>query len=403
MERERLWTPEFLGMGGSNLFLFMSQYIMVAALPIFIMDSLGGGDMEAGLAMSCFQIGAVTCRPLAGRLIDAVNKRRLMMAATAAFFLIMLAFNWLHDLTSIYALRLLHGCIFALATTAAATMAALVLPATRKGEGIGYFALSTNLAMVVGPLLGLLVIGNLGSTFLFAFVTLLGALTFWAANVRRLPDAIILPAKRTKKGIHVSDFIERKALTPAGLGGLVFFAYGGILTFIPLYAKSLGLQAETSLFFVVFALVIILTRPVIGRLFDEKGPDWTVWPGFLFFAVGMVIFSQVQSVPGLLIAAAVLGIGFGALSPAFQTLAVKSAASARAGVATATYFWSLDISVGLAAAIMSIVAANFGYPFMYGVVNTAIVILTAVCYYFWRHHQGNGTAAHDRQECPARK
>lgn len=32
---------------------------------------------------------------------------------------------------------------------------------------------------------------------------------------------------------------------------MVFFAYGGILTFIPLYAKSLGLQAETSLFFVV--------------------------------------------------------------------------------------------------------------------------------------------------------
>ncbi|RHM53016.1 MFS transporter [Mitsuokella sp. AF33-22] len=387
MERERLWTPEFLGMGGSNLFLFMSQYIMVAALPIFIMDSLGGGDMEAGLAMSFFQIGAVTCRPLAGRLIDAVNKRRLMIAATTVFFLIMLAFNWLHSLTSIYVLRLLHGCIFALATTAAAAMAALVLPATRKGEGIGYFALSTNLAMVVGPLLGLLLIGNLGSTALFAFVTLLGALTFFAANARRLPDAIILPAKRTKKGFHLSDFIERKALAPAGLGGLVFFAYGGILTFIPLYAKSLGLQAETSLFFMVFALVIILTRPVIGRLFDEKGPDWTVWPGFLFFAAGMVIFSQVQSVTGLLIAAAVLGIGFGALSPAFQTLAVKSAAPSRAGVATATYFWSLDISVGLAAAIMSIVAANFGYPFMYGAVNTAIVILTAVCYYIWRRHQ----------------
>lgn len=60
MQREKLWTPEFLGMGGSNLFLFMSQYIMVAALPIFIMDTLGGGDMEAGLAMTAFQIGAVS-------------------------------------------------------------------------------------------------------------------------------------------------------------------------------------------------------------------------------------------------------------------------------------------------------------------------------------------------------
>ena len=79
MQREKLWTPEFLGMEGSNLFLFMSQYVMVAALPIFIMDTLGGGDMEAGLAMTAFQIGAVSCRPLAGRIIDAVNKQKLMM------------------------------------------------------------------------------------------------------------------------------------------------------------------------------------------------------------------------------------------------------------------------------------------------------------------------------------
>ena len=384
MEREKLWTPEFLGMGGSNLFLFMSQYIMVASLPIFIMETLGGGDMEAGLAMTAFQIGAVSCRPLAGRIIDAVNKQRLMRAATIAFFLVMLAFNWLHSEQAIYALRFLHGCIFALATTAAAAMAALVLPASRKGEGIGYFALSTNLAMVVGPLIGLVLIGNFGSIALVALLPALAALTCLAANARRLPDEVVRPAGRQKKGFHLSDFIERRSLAPALLGGMVFFAYGGILTFIPLYAKSLGLQAETSLFFVVFAFVIILTRPVIGRLFDEKGPDWTVYPGFACFAAGMLLFSQVGTTAGLLVSAAVLGIGFGALSPAFQTLAVESAPAARAGVATATYFWSLDISVGLAAVLLSFVAAQFGYAFMYGICCTVIIFFNAVLYFIWR-------------------
>lgn len=385
MEREQLWIPEFLGMSSSNLFMYMSQYIMVAALPIFILENLGGNDMEAGLAMSFFQIGAVTFRPLAGRLIDVVNKHQMLMISTLAFFFVMLAFNWFHSLASIYVLRLLHGCIFALATTAAATMVVLVLPSARKGEGIGYFALSTNLAMVVGPFLGLLLIGQLGSTALFAFLTLLGVMIFLTANVRRLPESMILPAASGKKGIHLYDFIEFKALIPAGLGGLVFFAYGGILTFIPLYAKQLGLQSDTSLFFMVFAFIIVLTRPIIGRLFDKKGPEWTIWPGFLFFAVGMVLFGQVSSVSDLLVSAVVLGIGFGALSPAFQTLAVRSAAPSRAGVATATYFWALDISVGLAAAIMSTVAARYGYPFMYSIANTSIVILTAICYGIWRY------------------
>ena len=387
MQEEKLWTPEFIGMSGSNLLLFMSQYIMVAALPIFIMETLGGGEVEAGMAMTAFQVGAVTCRPLAGKLIDAVQKQRLLLLASLAFLLIMLAFCFAHALGAIYALRLLHGCIFALATTAAAAMAALVLPPARKGEGIGYFALSTNLAMVAGPLVGLLIIGHLGNRALFLFLTGLAALTLLAAGARRLPRAVTAPAPQRKRGFSLTDFIEPRSLAPSLLGGLVFFAYGGILTFIPLYAKSLGLQQETSLFFVVFALIIILTRPLIGRRFDRKGPDATVYPGFAVFALGMLLFSQVSGLAGLLAAAALLGCGFGALSPAFQTLAVESAPPARAGVATATYFWSLDISVGLAALLLGGVAARLGYAFMYGTVCTLVILGTALCYWAWRRRQ----------------
>ena len=387
MKQEKLWTPEFLSMSGSNFFLFMSQYILVTALPIFIMEQLGGGEMEAGLAMTFFQIGTVVCRPLAGRIIDSVNKRHLLLAATVAFFLIMLGFNLFQNLTSIYGLRLLHGIIFAMTTTATAAMAAIVLPVSRKGEGIGYFALSTNLAMVVGPLIGLLIIGNLGANTLFHFIAVLGLITIWTANHRRLPAEICQPAPKMKSGWQVTDFVEPSALAMAGLGGLVFFAYGGILTFIPLYAKSLGLQSETSLFFMVFAAIIIISRPFVGRLFDTKGPDYTIYPGFLSFALGLILFSQITSLSGLLVSAAVLGIGFGALSPAFQTLAIQSAAPARAGVATATYFWSLDISVGLAAVLLSLAAAHWGYAVMYGLICTGVIVFAACCYFCWRRRQ----------------
>ena len=337
--------------------------------------------------MTFFQIGTVVCRPLAGRIIDSVNKRHLLLAATVAFFLIMLGFNLFQNLTSIYGLRLLHGIIFAMTTTATAAMAAIVLPVSRKGEGIGYFALSTNLAMVVGPLIGLLIIGNLGADTLFHFIAVLGLITIWTANHRRLPAEICQPAPKMKSGWQVTDFVEPSALAMAGLGGLVFFAYGGILTFIPLYAKSLGLQSETSLFFMVFAAIIIISRPFVGRLFDTKGPDYTIYPGFLSFALGLILFSQITSLAGLLVSAAVLGIGFGALSPAFQTLAIQSSSPARAGVATATYFWSLDISVGLAAVLLSLAAAHWGYAVMYGLICTGVIVFAACCYFCWRRRQ----------------
>ena len=383
----KLWTPEFLSMGGCNFLVFMSQYIMIAALPIFIMDDLQGGELEAGMAMTFFQIGTVVCRPLAGRLIDSVNKRSLLFMTTLCFGLVMLGFNFFQTLTGIYSLRLLHGVIFALATTAAAAMAAMVLPVARKGEGIGYFALTTNLAMVVGPLLGLVIIGSWGAEAFFLFMVILAVFTFWVANHRRLPDHVILPVKKTRQGISIHDFIERKSVVMSSIGGLVFFAYGGVLTFIPLYAKSLGLQQETSMFFAVFAAVIVLTRPVVGRIFDAKGPDYTIYPGFLCFALGMLLFGQISTMTGLLLSAAVLGCGFGALSPAFQTLAIQSAPLSRSGVATATYFWSLDISVGLAAGLLGLVAAGYGYTFMYSVICTGVIAVAAGCYFAWNKYQ----------------
>ena len=155
---EALWTTEFLGMSLSNFLIYITQYAMIAGLPIIIMTEYGGGDVEAGLAMTFFQIGTVAARPCAGILIDAVNKRRLMIVITVLFFLLMCSFAFAATLSTLYGLRLVHGVIFAVATTTAAALAALILPPARKGEGIGYFALSTNLAMVAGPMIGLLIL-----------------------------------------------------------------------------------------------------------------------------------------------------------------------------------------------------------------------------------------------------
>ena len=133
---EALWTREFLGLSLSNFLIYVTQYAMIAALPIIIMTEYGGGDVEAGLAMTFFQIGTVAARPWAGILIDAVNKRRLMIGITVLFFLVMAAFAFAAALSVLYGLRLLHGIIFAVSTTTAAALTALILPPARKGEGI---------------------------------------------------------------------------------------------------------------------------------------------------------------------------------------------------------------------------------------------------------------------------
>lgn len=249
---EKLWTREFIGMGLTNFFYFMSQYIMIAALPVYIMDDLGLGEWEAGMAMTCFQIGTVVSRPLAGRVIDAVNKQRLLLIVSVLLFFLMAGFLLTYRLEIALSLRLIHGIVFALGTTASAAMAALVLPGRRKGEGIGYFAVCGNMAMVVGPLVGLILIEHFGASVLFLFLSLMAACAIVSGNGKRLPARVVCPSGEKHHGFHFSDFFEKKALPAVILGGLVFFAYGGVLIFIPMYTRSLGIGSYTSLFFLVF-------------------------------------------------------------------------------------------------------------------------------------------------------
>ena len=79
-------------MGGGNFFYFLSQYLLVAAMPLYILEELHGNERDAGLAMTYFQLGTVLCRPFAGKIIDSLNKHRLLVAGSCAFLLIMTAF-----------------------------------------------------------------------------------------------------------------------------------------------------------------------------------------------------------------------------------------------------------------------------------------------------------------------
>ncbi len=55
MENEKLWSPAFLGYGGSNSIFYMTQYMMITTLPIIITSDLKGSAIEAGMAMTYFR------------------------------------------------------------------------------------------------------------------------------------------------------------------------------------------------------------------------------------------------------------------------------------------------------------------------------------------------------------
>ncbi len=382
MDSNRLWSPAFTNYGISSGILYMTQYVLVAALPIVITSELSGSDLDAGLAMTYFQIGTILCRIFAGRLIDGFNKRIVLLISTALFFIIMGLFNFTTSLEAVFVLRGLHGVVFALGTTVMATLAVLVLPPNRKGEGVNMFAIFSNIAMVLGPAIGLYALSSYGSMALYIFLTVMTGLAMVLSNIIPLSKELTLPKQSKYKGWHISQFIENKSLPWALMGLFIGFTYSGVLVFIPIELNSMGAGIWGSAFFAIFALMIIISRPIVGKIYARYGSKIIIYTGLGLFILGLFALGLAITPLAILFTAPLLGLGYGAAQPAFQALAIQSAPIERAGVSTATYFLALDISVGAGSVILAVLASAWGYQYLY--MFTALVMVIALAlYHIW--------------------
>ena len=386
MNTDRLWSPAFINYGVSSGIFYMTQYVLVATLPIILTSELGGSALDAGLAMTYFQIGTILCRPFAGRLIDGLDKRVILLISSALFFVIMGLFNLTTSLQTIFVLRGLHGAIFALGTTVMAALAVVVLPASRKGEGINMFAVFSNIAMVLGPAVGLYALQAYGSSALYMFLTIMTALAFILSNVIRLPKELAKPKQKKSKGWSISQFIEKRSLPWALMGLFIGFTYSGVLVFIPIELNSMGAGVWGSVFFAIFALMIIISRPLVGKVYARYGSRFVIYPGVGLFIVGLAILGVVSTPVGIICTAPLLGLGYGAAQPAFQALAVRSAPIERAGVSTATYFLALDIAVGAGSVILALIANALGYQYLYQITSLIMIIALALYHFVIRKH-----------------
>ena len=382
MDSNRLWSPAFTNYGISSGILYMTQYVLVAALPIVITSELSGSDLDAGLAMTYFQIGTILCRIFAGRLIDGFNKRIVLLISTALFFIIMGLFNFTTSLEAVFVLRGLHGVVFALGTTVMATLAVLVLPPSRKGEGVNMFAIFSNIAMVLGPAIGLYALSSYGSMALYIFLTVMTGLAMVLSNIIPLSKELALPKQSKYKGWHISQFIENKSLPWALMGLFIGFTYSGVLVFIPIELNSMGAGIWGSAFFAIFALMIIISRPIVGKVYARYGSKIIIYTGLGLFILGLFVLGLAITPLAILFTAPLLGLGYGAAQPAFQALAIQSAPIERAGVSTANYFLALDISVGAGSVILAVLASAWGYQYLY--MFTALVMVIALAlYHIW--------------------
>lgn len=244
-----LWNKSFILCLANNLFLFIFYFAQTSILPIYILNDLEGNLAQAGLAMTLFMASSIAVRPFSGLIIEKLGNKKTLFIAEALFCLFSLAYLFADNLQLLLLIRFLHGIWFSIVTTVAVPIVNEFIPEKRKGEGMGYFVMSINLGIVLGPFLGLTLIQSASYPMvagILAFSVCLGFLFCFFIPIQQTTQKLTPPVKR-KLSIH--DFVETKALNISIMGMIISFSYASIMSFISTYAESKHLLNYASLFF----------------------------------------------------------------------------------------------------------------------------------------------------------
>ncbi|WML41000.1 MFS transporter [Neobacillus sp. OS1-2] len=381
MNKPKLWSKDFISVSLSNFFLFLTFYILLVTLPSYAMDELHSSSSVAGLMTTVFLLSAIVSRPLAGQWLESKGHKKVLLIALVLFAGASLLYFFPTSIIGFLVVRLVHGIGFGMATTAVGTIVADIIPVSRRGEGMGYFVMSTNMAMVIGPFVGLLAIQQWGSSILF----ILSVVVAVGSLLTGLSVGIKKPVKPAEKAISSSfsfrNLFEASAVPIALVGSFMAIVYSALLSFVSIYANQIHLANVASLFFVVYAIVLLLSRPFTGKWLDQYGPNVISFPCIALFAIGMLVLSQSTGAGTFLLSAGLIGLGWGTLFPTFQTIAIQDAEPRKRGLATATFLSIYDTGIALGSFIVGIIAVKMDYSTLYFFCSFYILI-GMVLYYF---------------------
>lgn len=355
-KRDKLWTRNFTLIGIANLLMAIAFYFLLPTLPLYLKETLGATSSQVGLVLAFYTIAALLIRPFVGYAIDSIGRKFIYLLSFIIFSALFVGYIFAISIGLMMVMRFLHGLTWGSLSTSGSTIAVDFIPASRRGEGISLFGLSMTIAMAIGPLIALIILGKMDYLWVFVIASSISITGLILALNIRFPE---YKPNHDNRSFSVKRLIEKNSI-PLSLNVLVVTTtYGGILSFSSLYGKEIGV-ANSGLFFLLLAVGIGVSRFFSGTIFDRVGPFRIVVIGMILLILGFPVLFLVPNSLGYHAAAVIIGLGFGIIMPTFQAMVNNLVQPDRRGAANSTYFTSFDLGIGLGMVLTGFVSEQIG-------------------------------------------
>jgi MFS family permease len=341
--------------------------LLLTVVPLYASTSSGG--VGAGLATGALMLSTVAAELVTPRLVGRFGERLVFAVGLVLLGSPALALSASSELVAILAVCLVRGLGFGITVVVGNAMVAQLVPAERRGEGLGLYGVVVGLPSLVALPLGVWLIDQVGYPTVFAAGAVAALLAVLATP--GMPGREPLP----EASVGVMAGLRNPALVrPAVVFVSTTVAGGIVVTFLPLAV------AGASAGFVAIALLIQVVATTVSRWLagwygDRHGSGNLLLPGVLGSAAGMLILA-VGTPPAAALAMLVFGACFGITQNATLTLMFERVS--RSGYSAVSAVWNLayDTGLGAGAAGFGFLAAQTGYPIAFLV--TGLLMLAAV-------------------------
>jgi MFS family permease len=357
---DRLFTARFFVMCGFSFTVFLSAFQLLPTAPFRIRD-LGGTTFASGLFLGFLTYASALSAPFTGAIADRIGRRRTLLIASAAITLCSIGYAVTSSIRVMLALVVVHGVFWSGLLSASAAYLTSLLPERRRAEGIAYWGLSSVAAIAVAPPFAFWLLQRGG--WMWVCVSC-GALNVAMGVIAwMLEDGDRVPVRSHTDSS--APMLEWRVLLLSLTLFLYSFGYGAITSFSAVYADALGLSPK-SIYLTTLAIVMLLTRPLSGRLADRIGYRQMFVPCLVFITCGLALLAVRGTFASVVVSAIVFGAGFGTAYPVFVAYVMRDVDPGRRAAAFGAILAAFDTGLGTGSTTVGWLIQRFGFPVGFG-------------------------------------
>lgn len=378
---EKLWSAAFIYLLSIGILNAISFGMIGPLIPGFAI-SLGATLSFAGVAAGIFSFAALVGRPIASVIGDRFNKKHMLITFMFLNGLITALYALIPDIMWLLPVRILHGMVFSVSGTINFALGAEYIPRSRLAEGIGFLGISMIIGMAIGPNIGIFVLENFSYQvcFLMSGAGVMIASSFML-RLKYTHNPRPGEAKMSIRSLRLKDLFAVELLP--NIGFVAIFSIGtGLATAYMIILGNERNIANIGMYFIVHAVVVLITRPRIGRMTDRRGVAFAILPGYIVAAAAMILIGIATTLPMILIAAFLFAVGAGGSFPAIQTDCLKRLDASRRTLATGTYLIGFDVGMTTGQMMGGVVSDAFGFQTAFTGAGV-LMIVGFVCYVFY--------------------